>query len=573
MSWFRASNRATRASGKRSPYQTPAAKMRTKRTQESFKDKVARWTELLKSSPLFLLGLVAVFLIFGIVLAVARRFFSPSQQVVVHQFEISPELAKALMISGNAVSDIVSDDANRIAIEGGTFSGLTPGSSSSHFGSIPKTVHIPVKTSVPLSIKGISLDDAIQIYDWLRYDQVFLSGDIYATDKTHAYIRMRVEGSGIEGSWVTPFDPSLPLEDTLRAESIRAMIRINPDLVGRMYLNDHDMPNALRTFAGWARVEPLNPLPYYFLAYIYETDSERAEVLGVPREDEILQSRLMATLASEIAGHRTICSHFSGKIRCYWLRVQNGLGGNPTPKISDRAMSSLADTDRDNGSYDSAYERYTALVKRYPADTNLQINLGVTAEGQGNLAQDSSLRRKKYLEALKQFQLAEIESPDNPLVERDIGAELSKIGNNDAAANYEETSLLLQPSGFQALRLAVIFLNGEQHYSHAADLCRTFFVLQSPDRSALAHTIYGQQDSNTWADAERQCAQSFVESDESWMDRQWIDFGEEVKVLATTESPDKSESDVTNALHHPADTQSKKLSVRSTEAHPAYIRK
>jgi hypothetical protein len=236
-------------------------KIHSERKREKFRDKVAKLTEVLKSSPLFLIGLVAIFLIAGILIAVSKRFLSPSQQVVVHPFEVSSDLAKDLMISGTTVSDIVSDDANKIAIEGGQFSGLVPGSSSNHFGAIPKTVHIPVKTSIPLTTKGISLDDAIQIYDWLRYDQVIISGDIYAADKTHAYVRMRVEGNRIEDSWVTPFDPSLPLEDTLKAESIRAMVRINPDLVGRMYLKNHDLPNALKTFAGWTRIEPLNPLP------------------------------------------------------------------------------------------------------------------------------------------------------------------------------------------------------------------------------------------------------------------------------------------------------------------------
>jgi hypothetical protein len=547
--------------------------MRSKRTQDKFKDEIAKWTEVLKSSPLFLIGLVAVSLIAGILIAVSARVLSPQQQVVVHPFEISADLAKNLMTSGNAVSDIVSDDANSIAIEGGLFSGMTPGSSSNHFGAIPDTVHIPVKTSLPLTIKGISLDDAIQIYDWLRYKQVIISGDIYATDKTHAYVRMRIEGNGIESSWVTSFDPSLPLDHTLRAESIRAMAQINPELTGRMYLQHHELPDALRTFTGWARVEPLNPLPYYFLAYIYDVDSERAAALGIPREDEILQSRLMAALSSEIAGRRTICSQISGRIKCFWFKLRDGLGGNPTPKISDRAMSSLADTDRDIGQYDSAYQRYTELVKNYPADTNLQINLGVTAEGQGNIAKDSVQRTKKFQEALRQFQLAEIESPNNPLVERDIGAELSKIGDNDAAVNYEEASLHLQPSGFQALRTAVFLLNGGQHYSQAADLCRIFFVLQSPDRNAMAQNVYGAPDSAAWTDTELQCAHSFYMSNQRWMNAQWIDFGEEVKQLVNARSASEPEQPTASSPPNPADTKKEVSSSRSkTKTQAAILR-
>jgi hypothetical protein len=106
-------------------------------------------------------------------------------------------------------------------------------------------------------------------------------------------------------------------------------------------------------------------------------------------------------------------------------------------------------------------------------------------------------------------------------------------------------------------------LNGEHHYSQAADLCRTFFVLQSPDRSSLAQNIYGGQDSNTWSDTERQCAQSFVESKQPWMDQQWIDFGEEVKQFVKTDSSDKAENRATNSLQDSPDTKREDLSLKS----------
>ncbi len=558
MSWFSRSKRATQSSEdkrKSSGYQTPITKIRSsKRRREKLKERLATLTEALKSSPLFLIGLVAVFLIVGILIAVSKRFLSPSQQVVVHPFEMSSDLAKDLKTSGNAISDIVSDDANEIVIEGGQFAGVSAGSSSNHFGIIPQTVHIPVKTSIPLTIKGISLDDAIQIYDWLRYKQVIISGDIYATDSTHAFVRMRVEGSENDGSWVTPFNPSIPLEDTLKTASIRAMVRINPDLVGRMYLKNHDLPNALTTFAGWAHTNPLNPLPYYFLAYIYYLDKSHEGILGIPSDDELLQSRLMAMEATRVAAYQNICSHFSGHIRCLWFKFRDGLNGNPTPSVSDRATSSLADDDLDSGQYNSAYQKYSDLVKMYPADTNLQINLGVAAEGQGVLAKSDAQRLQKYREALTRFQLAEVESPDNPLVERNIGIELSKIGNKDAAINYEENALLLRPSYFQALSMAVVLLNEKQHYVQAADLCRTFFVLASPDRIAMAQSIYGKHDSSTWSDTEVQCAKSFSASNQLWMSRQWVAFAEEVNKLANPSTSDKSDvggSNTNSSQNHP----------------------
>jgi tetratricopeptide (TPR) repeat protein len=578
MSWFSGSKRATQSSEdnrKNSGYQTPIARIRSsKRRREKFKERVARLTEALKSSPLFLIGLVAVFLIVGILIAVSKRFLSPSQQVVVHPFEVSSDLAKDLKISGNAMSDIVSDDANEIVIEGGQFSGVSAGSSSSHFGAIPKTVHIPVKTSIPLTIKGISLDDAIQIYDWLRYKQVIISGDVYATDSTHAFVRMRVEGSEDDGSWSTPFNPSAPLEDTLKAESIRAMIRINPELVGRMYLKNHDLPNALATFAGWASTKPLNPLPYYFLAYIYYLDKSHDGILGVPRDDEMLQSQLMATQATQVASYQNICNHFAGHVRCFWFKLRDGLNGNPTPNVSDRAISSLADNDLDNGQYDSAYQKYSGLVKMYPADTNLQINLGVAAEGQGVLEKDNAQRIKKYQEALRRFQLAEVESPDNPLIKRNIGIELSKIGNNDSAVNYEETALLLRPSYFQALRMAVILLNAQHHYSQAADLCRTFFVLASPDKNALAQSIYGKRDNTTWSDTEFRCAHSFTASNQLWMSGQWITFAEGVNTLAKASTSSKSdvEDPGANSSQDHAHPSSVLIPKKDPNATPAQIR-
>jgi tetratricopeptide (TPR) repeat protein len=551
MSWFHGPNGAAQASKKERQrglgrdYQTPISKIRSgESTREKFADKVTKLTEILKSSPLFLIGLVAVFLIAGILIAVSKRFLSPSQQVVVHPFELSSELAKQLLTSGNTISDIISDDANQIAIDGGQFSGLSAGSTSSHFGAIPRTVHIPVKTSIPITIKGISLDDAIQIYDWMRYNQVVISGDVYATDKAHAFIRMRVEGNGIDGSWVTPFDPSAPLEDTLKIESERAMTRINPDLVGRMYLKNHDMSGALRTFASWARTEPLNPTPYFFLAYIYYLDKTHENSLDVPPEDEELQSRLMAMQATQVATYQNICSHFSGSVRCLWFKLRDGLQGNPTPKVSDRAKSSLADNDLDSADYEGAYQQYSDLVKMYPADTNLQINLGVAAEGEGN-TEEGDQQKLKFQEALRRFQMAEIESPDNPLVKRNIGTELSKLGNNDSAVNYEQTALLLRPTYFQALRVAVGLLNHEHHYLQAADMCRTFFVLASPDKAAFAQTIYGKPDNTNWVVVSTQCNLSFSESKQEWMNEQWTDFAKDVKTLAASSKDQADEEDPT----------------------------
>ena len=224
--------------------------------------------DIVKFAPLLLFGLIAIGLIGLALAAVVQRVVAPTAQVIVSPFQVSADLAKQLTITGDAISEMVSDDATTITVEGAQFHGLNPGSSGKHFGRLPLSVEIPVKTSIPFAIKGISVDDLVQVYDRLRYDQITVSGDLYS-DRGAVQLRMRAEGGKLDGvPIVTTVDPTQPVTDALKLATIRLMTRVNPALVGRMYLFEHDTPEAVTVFREWGELRSLESRAY-FLHGIY----------------------------------------------------------------------------------------------------------------------------------------------------------------------------------------------------------------------------------------------------------------------------------------------------------------
>ena len=223
---------------------------------------------------------VGAWLAFGFILGKV----SEQYMVTVQPFEISPAIASHVSISGKNAADIVVDTLNDAATHASQFHG-TEYYRYDHSESQPVGLHqaikIPVQTSYDIELKGISLDSLIRLYNGKRYHQWIISGDVLSSP--HGLIgRIRLNQGDTAKFWETaPSKDATPAE-LIREATCMMLTSVNPELLGRSYLQQGRYEEAAGVFRQWEIEDPHNSKPssYLSLAYAYQDKDQEAHSLA-----------------------------------------------------------------------------------------------------------------------------------------------------------------------------------------------------------------------------------------------------------------------------------------------------
>jgi tetratricopeptide (TPR) repeat protein len=216
--------------------------------------------------------------------AVIARIAFPEYIVTVQQFEIAPELAPRLSLTGKGASDIVIDILNRTATNGSAFKGSDYYLYDRHGAqpvALKGTIRIPVETSYGIDVNGISLDSLVRLYENIRYRRWIIGGDIVSSPEgVIAKIRLNRDGSA--KSWQTEPDPH-PVASRLVENATGLLLsEEEPELLGRAYLREGHYVEAAKVFRQWALRHPRDWKPFYYLSlsYDYRGDEQEANNLA-----------------------------------------------------------------------------------------------------------------------------------------------------------------------------------------------------------------------------------------------------------------------------------------------------
>jgi hypothetical protein len=235
-------------------------------------------SKLLEIIPLgiFLLLLVLVIcLAFGFVLG---KMF-PERTVTVEQFEISSELANRVSVSGKTASDIVVDILNDTAKRASDFQGTDYYDYNSYASqplALRQTITVPLQASYGIVINGISLDSLIQLYDRQRYQQWTIGGDIISSP-TGLIGRIRLNQGDAATSWETAPSTTATPADLVREATYMMLTSVDPELLGRSYLQRNKFAEAEKVLRLWEEANPLDWKPAYYLSLAYDYDNREEE--------------------------------------------------------------------------------------------------------------------------------------------------------------------------------------------------------------------------------------------------------------------------------------------------------
>jgi tetratricopeptide (TPR) repeat protein len=241
---------------------------------------LSKLLEIIPLGILLFLLLLGIWLAFGFVLG---KMF-PERAVTVQQFEISSEIADRASVSGKTASDIVVDILNDSAKRASAFHGTDYyhyGLDSSQPLALRTTMIVPLQASYGIVINGISLDSLIQLYDRQRYQQWTIGGDVISSPKGLVG-RIRLNQGKAANSWET--DPSTVATpaDLVQEATYMMLTSVDPETLGRSYLQQRKFSEAEEVFRHWEKVNPLNWEPTYYLslAYDYQDKEEEAHDLA-----------------------------------------------------------------------------------------------------------------------------------------------------------------------------------------------------------------------------------------------------------------------------------------------------
>lgn len=263
------------------------------------------------------LGIVVLFLGFAVWSAAGLILgkISPQYMVTVQQFEITPEPGSSgPSLSGKGASDIVLDILNEAASHASQFHG-TEYYKYEDTGVQPVSLHqaikIPVQTSYGIALKGISLDNLLQLYDTERYQQWIVGGDIVSSP-AGLVCRIRLNRGDQARFWETsPSAHANPVE-LVREATQMMLTSVAPEILGQAYLQQRNYAEAANVFRQWEIDDPQNWEPTYYLslAYGYQNKEQEASNLAdwsknvKDHEDGSSKARRMdAASESEIASN------------------------------------------------------------------------------------------------------------------------------------------------------------------------------------------------------------------------------------------------------------------------------
>jgi tetratricopeptide (TPR) repeat protein len=192
--------------------------------------------------------------------------------------------------TGKTVANLFADELQQIIRDGSGFHGERF-SSKRQYKQVPDLPKIPIETNFELQFEGLSLKQVISAWDYLRYDQQLFSGDVILNHDDTLTVRARVASDKQAMYWeVGELDERKKIpktEDGLKKALARLAIQVftslNPETMGRYFLQSGNFEDAQKVFEQWARREPTRPQPFFYLAYAYDGNSSTPGQLELGR--------------------------------------------------------------------------------------------------------------------------------------------------------------------------------------------------------------------------------------------------------------------------------------------------
>src|SRR5664280_378855 len=260
------------------------------------------------STTVLIASLLIIALISTWITALILHRFDYKRQIIINDFltpgDESPSDSKS-GTSGNfgkEAADLFAADLNDILQQGSYGSGWVRSGKlriAQPFEGIPQ---IPVSKSYGIEIQGISVDQLIQAWNALRYDQQFVSGDLIATPGSPArhVLQISLRSDHSAQRWTS--QPFLASQQELFA-AIQKLAEefvedTNPEIAGRYYMATDQSSKAIEVFTAWRQNQPDLPEPNLYLAKIlvfqehYQPASSLAEqaenlISHVSRKDRL----------------------------------------------------------------------------------------------------------------------------------------------------------------------------------------------------------------------------------------------------------------------------------------------
>ena len=227
----------------------------------------------------------------------------PEYTVTVQQFEIAPELAKKLSLSGKSASDIVVDTLNDAETHSSQFHGTDyyeyDGTVSQSV-SLKDKIKVPVQTTYGIEVKGISLDNILQLYNSRRYQQWVIGGDIFSAANGMVG-RIRLNREDAAQFWETAPSANASPTELIRNATYAMLASVSPELLARSYLQQRRYAEAAAVLRDWEIAEPQNWKPTYYLSLAYSYQEKAGQINTLARDAADL-----AQWSESIADHERV---------------------------------------------------------------------------------------------------------------------------------------------------------------------------------------------------------------------------------------------------------------------------
>lgn len=437
--------------------------------------------------------------------AFVQRICVPQCLAVVQEFEVSPEVAKRLSMSGKNASNIFVDTLNQHAALGSQFHGAEyylydiTGTQSI---ALEQSIKVPVQSSYGIEVKGVSIDTIIKIYNWIRNREWTISGDINSIGDL-IVVRLRMNGHDVAKYWEVTDPGQGDGAALIRRATEKMLADENPELLGRSFLQQRHYDRAEEIFRNWTISDPRNWKPSYYLSLAYDYQGRAPESLCLARWSRDVakhQKEITAMISKKPASSNIAVPSQLARVT-EAVSLMNAIPNEPAMSKTEAIRRRLQ--------LDKAKEQLEDLSAESPSNSNYTIQLARSLDRQADLELNSleDLSKATDLEkrAIDLLDKAIREAPENGGLYEQRAVFLQRLVTLEEKQNMdpkivtklrnEETdgfrkALELSPSNGSPLWGAVYGLLDRHDNQDAMDLAQAIMLLQPDSTSAkVAYAI------------------------------------------------------------------------------------
>jgi tetratricopeptide (TPR) repeat protein len=470
--------------------------------------------------------------------AFVQRKLSPMNMVVVQQFEVSPELSNHLSMTGKSASDIFIDDLNQHAAQGAQFDGVeyyaydVAGAQSI---ALRRAIKIPVQSSYGIEVKGISIDNLVQIYNRVRYKEWLISGNITSSgDRIIA--RLRLNRNGAAHFWQVSDSIHGDFSGLIQSATDAMLADENPELLGRSYLQRGDYQRAADIFRRWTLAAPRDWRPSYYLSLAFDYQGKDADALCMARWSQDVAEHEKELAAKGAQKHQRPVAESSAELAEVTMALSEI---NAVP----HTVSSRPDADRSLHMLRDAEGHLQKLSSSSPMNSNYLIQLARSLDREAEIessplsgehgAFDSDGRAVVLLDK------AILMAPENGgLYEQRsiflqhqvlIGQQEGRRADLIATLKRDETdgfrrALELKPGNISPLWGAVYGLLDRHEAGKAIELAHTIMLLQPNSTTAEVAYVFSLEEAGLHKDATENLARVLDKASETELPTLWHCF-------------------------------------------------